>query len=91
MLKNKLKNIVIAYDDKRKCPVFFRLKKEKLGHHSLGDAMCFGSSNLLRINNSLDFLVFVNFLQELFGLSAKEFYCRSAGYEEAFLFYKKGF
>ncbi len=87
--KNKLENVIVAYDDKKKCPVFFGSKKGKLGRRSLGDIICFESSDLLRINNVLDFVIFVHFLLNISsGLHAKEFYCSSAGYENAYLFYK---
>lgn len=81
--KNKLKDVVVAYNEATKEVLFFRQGKPG-GHFRLGDRMSIGSGSM-KLDNSFQFIFFLTLLSDISGLNSREFYCE---YSLAYVFYQ---
>lgn len=72
--KNKLQDVVIAYDEKTKDVLFFQ--QEKLGGFSrLGREVFLGEGSV-KLEDKLQFIFFLALLSDISELYSREFYCK---------------
>lgn len=84
--KNKLKDVVVAYNEKTKDVLFFQQEKSG-GYSRLGEEISLGKGNI-KSENRLEFIFFLALLSSISGLRSREFYCK---YSLAYVFYKDSF
>ncbi|MEK7067024.1 MAG: hypothetical protein AAB949_01465 [Patescibacteria group bacterium] len=80
--KNKLKDVVVAYDEATKNVLFFR-QENSGGFSRLGGEISLGKGSV-RLEDQFQFIFFLALLSDISGLNSREFYCK---YNLAYVFY----